>query len=194
VEVEDGYLYTVKPTPLRRLISAVKNSAIVFYTYYAYSALTEVESDNGIGLGKELYSEMARQQATGDRRDLINDFVGYRDFVKRVVGQDTLVAFVHIPLSFVVHPADAARFGHLTHANPDVARAETLTSARALIDHGIPLVDPTEALIAAGAEERMYYWLDIHFTPAGNRVAMEQAWPFLQQLIDQDSQAKARLP
>ena len=46
------------------------------------------------------------------------------------------------------------------------------------------MVDASRALIEHADEERLYYWLDIHLTPAGNRVVAEALFPVLQERIE----------
>ena len=48
---------------------------------------------------------------------------------------------------------------------------------------GHVLIDPTDALIRRADEERLYYWLDIHLTPAGNRIVAEQALTVLRDFV-----------
>ena len=45
------------------------------------------------------------------------------------------------------------------------------------------MLDTTPHLLEQAATERLYYWLDIHFTVAGNRVVAEAAIPFLESVI-----------
>jgi hypothetical protein len=42
-----------------------------------------------------------------------------------------------------------------------------------LENHGVPCLNITDDLRHAARAERLYYWLDIHWTPAGNRVAAQ---------------------
>ena len=65
------------------------------------------------------------------------------------------------------------------------ARAEVADAAAALQAAGVDMIDMTPTLVArAEADgERLYYWLDIHLTPAGNRVVAQTVAPRLAQLI-----------
>lgn len=195
-EIRNGHLYTTEPSLLRRIVHRAKNSAVVFYGYYAYHAVAGRRAGAGseVGTGKELYSDEERSVGSTDPAELVEDYLGFMDFVRRTVGEHVHVAFIHVPLSFVVHPADASRWRHLLDVNPGLARARTRAGAEALLAHGVPMIDTTEALIGAGASERMYYWLDIHLTPAGNRVVAETALPGLEALVSRSAPAPPEPP
>jgi hypothetical protein len=83
----------------------------------------------------------------------------------------------------MVQPEDASRWSHIDDASPMRARRDVAVAAEALQTAGIELIDTTEDLIARADDERLYYWLDIHLTPAGNRVVAQTATPRLAQLI-----------
>jgi hypothetical protein len=182
-EVVDGNLYKSTPSLTRRIAHGVKNFAIVFYGYYAYSALVRSPEDADVGVGKELYSEEERKAQDGDLAALVSEFEAYVDFVRSVTGAQTEVAFIHIPLSFVVHPEDVPRWSHISEADPASARVETQKGVDALLAGGLNLIDTTPGLIAAADDARMYFWLDIHLTPEGNRVVAERAIPALERWI-----------
>ena len=44
-------------------------------------------------------------------------------------------------------------------------------------------MNPTNELIIRDKDTRMYYFLDIHFTPDGNMTLAEKAIPVIQDLI-----------
>jgi hypothetical protein len=100
-----------------------------------------------------------------------------------VVDPNTEVVFLFLPASYIVHPEDASRWSHITDADPMGARRDIAAAAKALQASGVELIDTTPALIAHADGERLYYWLDIHLTPAGNRVVAETALPRLAQII-----------
>ncbi len=178
-----GRLYSQRPTLPRRVIAIAKNFATVFYGYYLVMALTPASRDADAGIGKELYSESERPG--GRSLDAVaDDYVEYVREVKSIVGERTEVAFIHIPLSFVVHPADAARWWHITSASPPEARSQIEAGMQALRERGLPVVDTTPALFAHADAGRLYYWLDIHLTPTGNRIVAEAAVPVLQALAE----------
>jgi hypothetical protein len=95
-------------------------------------------------------------------------------------GADLLV--VHFPLSYAIHEEDVSRWRHL--GVRDIAAERSFNGQ--LCNHlasneGIPCLDITEALRSAAerSNERLYYWLDVHWTEAGNRVAAEAVADYL---------------
>ena len=58
--------------------------------------------------------------------------------------------------------------------SPRATREQYTLFVRYLDERGIPALDVTDALrAAAGRGDRTYYWLDIHWTQAGNAAAAE---------------------
>jgi hypothetical protein len=181
--IEDGVLYTRRPTPLGRLIAAVKGLGVVFYGYYVYHALQEAPQPGADGTGKELHGAIA-QQAAPTPEQAADTYRRYVDHVTGVLGAETDVALVYLPLSYIVHPADAPRWWSRGRVDPEAERGRLVEASAEIRSQGRALlIDPTERLITAGESERMYYWLDIHLTPAGNRVVAEVAIPILDEVL-----------
>jgi SGNH hydrolase-like domain, acetyltransferase AlgX len=185
--VEDGFVYSEEPSLKKRIMNTAKKSGIVFYTWYFYQRfLLGGEADDAQGLGLELYGDVRAQLAEEDV-DRIAD--GYEEYVRNVrayVRRPVPVAFLFIPFSFVVHPEDSARFQHRELRGPaEVARERALMEelGAELDPRGVTFVDTTPPLREGRERARMYYWLDIHLTPAGNRVVAEAVVPPLQELI-----------
>ena len=193
--IEDSTMYSRDPTLIRMFIARVKKLGTVFYGFYVYNALlpepegsSEEESAEA---GKELYSDRAQQSLDAGREEFVGDFRRYRDLVERVVGPETEVVFLFLPVSFMVHPEDASRWSHIDDADSMGARRDVAAAATALHAAGIELIDTTGALLAEASHERLYYWLDIHLTPAGNRVVAEKAIPRLTEIISTSRWAQA---
>jgi hypothetical protein len=185
--IQDSRLYSAPPTPAQRAISIVKNFGTVFYGYYLWNALAREPAKPGVGTGKELYG--AEGAAAGD--DLPAIVGGYRDFVDfvhRVAGPQVQVAFIHIPLSFLVHEGDRARWKHIVDLDPQAARERTRAIIAALKQGGLHVADSLDLLIERGKSERQFYWLDIHLTPEGNRAVADIALPELQELVSVGAQ------
>jgi hypothetical protein len=175
--IEDGVLYSKPPTPRAKLVAAVKHLGITFYGYYLYHAFDEAPQPGADGAGKELHGPSAQRVPTPAQA--ADTYARYVEFVKGVLGSDAGVAFLYLPLSYIVHPGDAGRWWARGRVDP-VGERELLAGAVSEIGgRGFTLIDPTPRLIEAGAAERMYYWLDIHLTPAGNRVVADAAIPVL---------------
>ncbi len=189
--VAGGRLYKESPSASRRVIAWAKNSALVFYGWYLYNLVAAAPASETT-VGQELYSEAARIDS-GDLDELAAQYRRYLGFVREVVGEETEVLFLHIPLSFVVHPSDASRWSHLNDANPESARARIGAEIQGLRERGIEVYDATDAL-RARSDQRLYYWLDIHFTPAGNRALAEAALPWIQAAVDQQLAGRRSRP
>jgi lysophospholipase L1-like esterase len=178
--IEDGFLYSVPPTFTLRAIATLKNSAIVFYAYQLQRLFSREPRADPNAVGKELRRVEVQAAAEGDPELLAERFRRFTAFVREAVGRDVPVLFVHIPLSYVVHPADLPRWKHLGATDSVSPREEAARRVEALVARGIPIVDATPALRAAGGSERMYYWLDIHLTPAGNAAVTETLLPLVE--------------
>lgn len=180
--IEDGQLYSVEPTPARKLIATAKNLGIVFYGYYAYQWLLGVAPSGETGTGKELHGPAA-SQPDDDHESLAADYARYEETLTRLLGDHVEVVYLFVPMSFVVHPGDAPRWRHLLDPEPSRARAQIRADMDALRAKGHRLIDTTDALVARAGAERLYYWLDIHLNATGNRVVAEVALPVLSDRI-----------
>jgi hypothetical protein len=179
--IEGSRLFFERPTPARRAIVALKSLGVVFYGYYLYDRIGNARPAPGVGTGKELYAPELVAEA--DLAALVASFRDYVRFLRAHAGRDAQVAFVHLPLGFMVHPGDRLRWRHVVDVAPEQALARTRTELAALGDAGIPVVDTLGPLIASGERERQYFWLDIHLTPAGNATVSAAALPLLQRLV-----------
>jgi hypothetical protein len=182
--VYDGRLYQSYPGLLKRISGTVNVSAIVFYGYYAYHAVRGV-TVRGPAPGKELWDERSQSSAGLDAGALAQEFARYVETVARVTGAETQVVFLYIPVTFVVHSGDAPRWWHMYPGEVDPAglRARIRAEVAAVRGRGMTIIDPVDRLVAAAGRERMFYWLDIHLTSAGNRVVADEAVAVLQPLL-----------
>ena len=167
--VDDGYL--VRDSSFPRLVGELgKRSALAFYGWY---------------LHRRYFASSSREQSLGDpasdavsapdeRPDALPArYEGFVRTVRESVGEPIAVVFVLIPPSFAVQPGDAARWGPIG-AQSEEFRARARAAALALEAAGIPFVDAGPALERAAGWGRMYYWLDTHLTPEGNRVVAHE--------------------
>jgi hypothetical protein len=170
--VEDGLLYTTTPTLRGRAVAFAKNIGIVFYSYYLLHAFDDAPTQQA-DPGKE-----ARDgNATSSKQELpevIENFHTTVEQLRRASADDVVTQFLHLPLSYQVHVEDTSRFWDRGPIDPYEERAELIATTAALREAGIPMLMPLERLIAEGEKERMYFWLDVHMTPAGNRVIAEE--------------------
>lgn len=165
-EVEDGYL--VRGGPFPRLLGELgKRSALAFYGWYLHRRYLASGPSRGEPAGDPPSDGLT---APDERPDALPArYEGFVRAARESVGEPTDVVFVLIPPSFAVHPGDAARWGPIG-ARGEEFRARARAAALALEGAGIPFVDATPALERAAASGRMFFWLDTHLTPAGNRV------------------------
>ncbi|MGH0032252.1 MAG: alginate O-acetyltransferase AlgX-related protein [Myxococcota bacterium] len=180
--IDDGVLWRDPPTLRRRAFNAAKNLGVVFYGFYAMSALRDAPADGG-GAGKELHGDLAKMDpGEDDAARALSGYSQHSAFVKRVL-PDARTVYLYIPLSYVAHPEDAPRHWSRGEDDPFGERERLASAAAAVQARGIPFVDGTKALVAAAGDERLYYWLDIHLTPRGNEVLAEAAVPVLEGLV-----------
>ena len=119
-----------------------------------------------------------------DDLELVGTYRNFLDFVSSRMGKTTDVVFMYIPMGFIVHPEDKSRWIDFKNEDPYRIRTESTMQVEMLRHNGIEIVDTTPKLVERGAKERMYYWLDIHFTKAGNRAAADATLPTIQKLIN----------
>jgi hypothetical protein len=182
---DDGRIYARRPTAGRRLASLTKNLATVFYGFYVYQALRPKTPAANPQAGKELYPE-GEWRTDLALEEIAEGYEHYVDFVQQQLGADTPVAFLHVPLSYVVHPEHTGRWSHLREASTADARTRIQAGIEAVRARDLTIIDTTPDLVAAADREPLYYWLDIHLTPAGNGVVAEAALPQIQSLLAGD--------
>ncbi|MBZ0266525.1 hypothetical protein K8I85_00080 [bacterium] len=165
---DHGYLVPRDAGARQRAAAALKKSGIVFYTW---SALTRPAPGRLVrGAGRKL----APHEAPFDPDDAaVRDADAfYDDFVATVRDAGAAPIVVFLPLAYRVHPEDAPRWRHRGVTDPEAGLAHDRAFAEHLAVRGIPFVDLTDPLRAAAADgERLYYRVDIHWTPKGHAVA-----------------------
>jgi hypothetical protein len=185
--VEGNYLYPPPPSTVGDAVQQTirryrRYCALLFFGWRVYAAV--VPSKEKSGMGRELYDGPAGHD--GYEPDVIlGKYRAYQRFVQGALGKEIPIVFVYVPLAYVVRPADIVRVGHQgKHKDPLAERSTTRKVQRMLTDKGMHFVDLTDALVLADEKTRMYRLYDIHFTPAGNRVAADTATPIIQKAID----------
>jgi lysophospholipase L1-like esterase len=155
----------------------VKQSATVFYGWIVATRVRALFGEEPAageiqGAGRKLTEQTAFDAASPA---LARSLGFYRDLERTASEIDAQLLIVTFPLSYVVHPEDAARWRHLGVRNIEAQRAFDAAYCAHLEAGGGPCLDISDALIEATrtSGERLYYWLDIHWTPAGYRVAAE---------------------
>jgi hypothetical protein len=87
---------------------------------------------------------------------------------------------VYFPDSYLIHTQDQSRWGYLRKGDSRRQMAFDAAFVRYLNECQIATIDITPELQkSAQAGKRMYFWLDIHWTPAGNAVAAQAVADYL---------------
>lgn len=172
---EDGYLVFSDLNLRYRVREQAKRVATVFYAWAVWarwSALSDDTNDRSVqGAGRELH--------LADAFDLSDPTVAtsldFYDRLRSVVEQDgASLLVVYFPLSYAVHAEDRTRWRHL--GIRDIAAQASFDEAFGghLRSRGFDVLDLSAVLRqAAEGGDRLYYWLDIHWTPRGNEVAAD---------------------
>lgn len=183
-EVENGYLIN-KKEGFEYAISKMKQSGIVFYSWIAYNRLVSMINKNTfnskiIGAGRELnnYTEFDL-----NNKEIINSLKYYLDLHSFCQSINVKLIIIYFPLSYVVHEEDIVRWKHLGVDDIMGQIAFNKKFCDYLNKNGIVCLDLTEKLIneARISRKRLYYWLDVHWTPDGNQVAAESVAHYLLQ-------------
>jgi hypothetical protein len=179
---DKGYIIPTETVSLRWR-ERLKNFATVFYGWSLWtkfhSSPAQPEERGGIvlGAGRKMFAPAPfapTDQIVRESLQVYNELVG----ATSAAGARLLVVF--IPLSYAIHKEDESRWRHL--GMRDIAKGAAFDAAfvRDLNERQIPSIDITGPLRkSAESGERMYNWLDIHWTPAGNTVAAEAVADYL---------------
>ena len=181
--VKDGMLYSVPPTFALRTIAVVKNLGIVWYGFQFQRLFATGPAPNPDAVGKELRPGDVRAAEEEDPERIAERYRLFVASVRESVGREVPVLFVRIPYSYEVHPEDTPRWRHLGVEDPFAPREEATRRIAELRARGIAIVDAGPDLLDDAAMGRMYYWLDIHLTPAGNAAVAEAALPLLEPVL-----------
>lgn len=173
----DGYLVPKGTSRAQWLQSRLKQSATVFYGWIAYTRLrslfgAEPASKAIQGAGRELVPQ-ARFDPTSP--ELASSLSFYDELRTAVDGAGARLLVVYFPLAYTVHPEDLPRWRNFGVQNIETQKAFDDEFCRFLPGRGVPCENISNDLIRAAKEsgDRVYYWLDIHWTPEGNRVAAD---------------------
>jgi hypothetical protein len=171
-----GYLVDRRASPGERWRDRAKKFATVFYGWMVWtevdSWLNSTSDPRGgavMGAGRELVQKTNFDLSDPDVSDAL---VYYKRLAKAVQGSGARLQIVYFPLSYVIYPQDQSRWSHLGVQNIKEQEAFDIAFVDYLNERNIPAVDITEDLRkAATRTTRLYYWLDIHWTPEGNAAA-----------------------
>ena len=172
----EGYLIDSDASPLRKLREQAKSSAIVFYSWILYTRLDAKfgdpeEPDEIHGAGREM---RAQRDFSLDDPSVIDSLDFYRALRVETRRAAAEVLVVFFPLSYAVHSEDESRWRHLGVRDVDAQQEfDAAFCDHLTLRESIPCLDISTPLQRAAktSADRLYYWLDVHWTESGNRVA-----------------------
>jgi hypothetical protein len=178
---DDGYLVPLHAKTWRE---SFKKLATVFYGWMLWTNLNSgssvrsgKQSDAVLGTGREIAAPINFEPTRPEVREA-TQFYDKLAKIARQAGARLLV--VYVPLSYAIHREDERRWRLL--GIRDIPRQMAFDAAfvRYLNERQIPSIDITQELRKFAQDgKRMYYWLDIHWTPAGNATAARAVADYL---------------
>jgi hypothetical protein len=181
---EHGQLIPKNATMQKRAIAYAKNSALV---YYGWQAVTRIMSwfyqptsgDKIEGAGREMQLYDAFKP---DSPEVVDSMKFYEDLRSTVEQSGAKLLVFFMPLSYCVHEGDIARWAHLDTINVERQNRYNADFIHYLKSIGFDCIDITDDSKRAAAEgQRLYYFVDIHWTPEGNELAARAAARHLKQ-------------
>ncbi|MBX3354594.1 MAG: hypothetical protein KF724_02725 [Phycisphaeraceae bacterium] len=159
----------------QRLKGIAKNSALVFYGWIAVTNFQRmVASDGGsreiTGAGRVM--KRFREFDPNDP-EIAEALAFYREQREAMSARGVRQVIVHFPLAYMVHPEDRARWSHQGVLDTEEELRFNEAFCQALAAEGFEVINITQDLIDAVPQGRLYFPVDIHWTPLGNRVAAE---------------------
>ncbi len=174
---DQGYLVSPNANWKTRILKRAKRFGVVFYGYLLYQGLARsgaAEQSGEIeGAGQKM---IPVEKFSPDNPEVVNStrlFWGFQDQIRR---SGARLVVVHFPLSYAIYPEDMGRWRHQGVKDPDAMCDYNAKACRYYSEAlSTGCFNLTSALQNAAIinPERLYYWLDIHWTPRGNRVAAE---------------------
>jgi hypothetical protein len=182
---ENGYLVSLNADTRQHWREMFKSLATVFYGWMLWTKLNSPRSraqlgERGgpvLGAGREISAPTDFDPTQPEVREAMyvyNKLAG----VTRAAGVRLLV--VYVPLSYAIHREDETRWRLLGIG--DIRRQMDFDAAfvRYLNNCQIPSIDITQQLQrSAEINKQLYFWLDIHWTPAGNGTAAQAVADYL---------------
>ncbi len=192
--IRNGYLSSAeKMTPSLWLKSMRRYSALMFYGWHAYHAVTR-GNDVSAGDGREFYRPSA-EATNRSGEECLQRYRRYLQFIEENVTNKPAVAFIHVPLAYVVRPSDVGRVSmRAKMPDPLAVRERGLFQTSLLRSNDVNMIDPMDVLVEHDQKARMYNLYDIHFTPAGNKVVADYSLPFIQEKVLQRERVRSANP
>jgi hypothetical protein len=173
---DNGYLVLVNADAEWRRREIFKKVATVFYGWLLWTKVNEAylphSSEPGdvvLGTGREMVASRDFDPKRSEVREAMRVYSKLAGAV-RAAGARLLV--VYVPLSYAIQKEDESRWRHLGIRDISRQMAFDAKFVHYLNEQQIPSIDTTQRLKDSSVVgKRMYYWLDIHWTAAGNAAA-----------------------
>ena len=174
---EDGYLITPGADRWVRLRKRAKRSAIVFYGYMLSKRIGELRSQQPAGQKQSDDGSIKPKIIFDPENERVRETVRLlAQLQDRIESKKGKLMIVYVPESYTVHLEDRKRWKDMGYRDAQqVVDLNDETCRHYAQSLEIPCVNLTGSLRneADNSGERMYYHLDVHWTPRGNRVAAE---------------------
>ena len=165
---DDGYLVPLQADTVQRWREKFKKLATVFYGWMLWTNFNS-GSRGVLGAGREVAAPITFDPTHPKIRGALNFYNKLASVVSQT-GARLLV--VYVPLSYAVHREDESRWRLLGILDIPAQTALDAAFVRYLNESQIPSIDLGQQFRKSALDgKRLYYWLDIHWTPAGNAAA-----------------------
>jgi hypothetical protein len=174
---KEGYLVNNKKlNTFEKMRKKLRYSATVHYSWMVYNRImaslggSKSKKAKIIGAGRELenYSDFDLQD-----NGILDALSYYEDLRKSVDSTGSHLLILHFPLGYCVHEQDIPRWE--IYGVRDIAKQIQFNQkfCQYLNNRGFDCLNITQDLIHESSEsnDRLYYHLDLHWTPKGNFVA-----------------------
>jgi hypothetical protein len=181
---DDSYLTPLNTDAVWRWRERFKKLATVFYGWVLWTRLnTDSPSRLGEPGGAVLGPERKITAPTDfdpTHSEVREAMLVYNKLASIVRETGARLLLVYSPYSYAIHREDESRWRHLGIRYSRRQMAFDAAFVRYLNEWQISSIDITPQLQKfAQAGKRMYFWLDIHWTPAGNAAAAQAVADYL---------------
>jgi hypothetical protein len=159
-----------------------KNAATVFYAGIVMSRISKAVSKDASAMRIEGAGKEMRNPPIFSIQDpVIGDSLIFYRARETVEAGGAKLLIVYFPLAYVVHPEDRMRWVLQGVQNIEEQIQLNSTFASFLHENGFRCLNLTEQFVqtAKTDKKRLYYWLDVHWTEFGNRVAARSVAEYL---------------
>jgi hypothetical protein len=184
ITVANGRLLPLGASLKDILWGYAKNSATVFYTGTIVGQLSNLIGTAGQGrhiegAGQQLLNTSAFDAHSTGVRESTDFYRAFQD-AAREAGAQFLA--VHFPLAYVIYPEDRARWALHGVENVEAQILFNKEFTVHLNQRAIRCLNLTQDFLEHAKRDahRLYYWLDVHWTPLGNRRSAELVGRYLE--------------